>query len=80
MRKIRSIVLMNCEAKSALERANMILEEVGIFVQVDSLKSKLPKSFPPICICAGEGSYTSTSKLRAGPVLMTLVSILLALY
>lgn len=39
--EIGSVILMDCEAETALKRSDMILEEIGVFVEVDRLKCKL---------------------------------------
>ena len=52
MGEIGTIVLVNCEAETAFEGADMVLKEIGILVEVDGLKSELPKSFSAISIRA----------------------------
>ena len=60
---------MNREAEPAFERANVVLEEVRIFVQVDGLKRKFPQSFPSVGVGTGVRSNTTTAKLGASTIL-----------
>lgn len=41
---------MYCEAETALERANVVLEEVGVFVKIDGFEGEFAKSFATIGI------------------------------
>lgn len=38
VREIRTIVLVDGQAESALEAPDVVLEEVGVFVEIDRLK------------------------------------------
>ena len=69
MSKIGAIVLMNGETKSAFEGANMVFEEIRIFVEVDCFESELPKTLSAVGICAGEGCDASTAEFATGAVL-----------
>lgn len=33
--QVGAVILMDCEAKAALEAADVVFEEVGVFVEVD---------------------------------------------
>ena len=50
MSEIGAIVLMNCEAETALEGSDVIFEEVRVFVEINCFKCKLSKTFAPIGI------------------------------
>ena len=39
--EVRAVILVYCEAESALKGADVIFEEVRIFFKVDGFKSKL---------------------------------------
>ena len=52
MREIRAIVLVDGKTKPAFERADMIFEEIRIFIKVNGFERKLSQSLPPIGICA----------------------------
>ena len=52
MREVGPVILVNCKTETTFEGANVVLEEVGIFVEIDGLKSKFPKSFSAISIRA----------------------------
>ena len=51
MRKVGAVILVDCETKPAFERADMIFEEIWIFVEVDGFESELPQSFSSVGIC-----------------------------
>ena len=41
---------MNCQAQAAFEASDVVLEEVWVFVKVDSLERELPKALAPVSI------------------------------
>lgn len=51
MRKVRAIILVDCETKPAFERADMIFEEIWILVEVNGFKSELSQPFSSVGIC-----------------------------
>ena len=51
MRKVRAVILVDSETKPAFERADMVLEEIGILVEVNGFKSELPQPFSSVGIC-----------------------------
>jgi hypothetical protein len=50
VREVRAIILVNGQAQPALERADVVFEEVGIFIEIDGLKSQLSQPFASIRI------------------------------
>ena len=48
MREIRAIVLVDGQAESAFEAANMVFEEVRVFIEIDVFESELAKTFAPV--------------------------------
>jgi len=69
MCKIGPIVLMNGKAETAFERADMVFEEIRIFVQIDGLERELPQSLTSICIGTGIRGDTAAAEFRASTVL-----------
>lgn len=41
MGEIRAIVLVDSQAKTTLKTSDVVFEEVGVFIEVDSLESEL---------------------------------------
>ena len=48
--QIGAIVLVNCKTQAAFEASNVVLEEVRVFVEVDSLKRKLSEALSSVGI------------------------------
>lgn len=69
MSEIGSIVLMYCEAKTAFVGANMILEEVWVFIKVDGFEREFPETFTAVGVRGGVRGYTSSSKFATCTVL-----------
>lgn len=69
VREVGAVILVNRETQTALERADVVLEEVRILVKVDSLEGELSKTFATVGVCGGLRGYTSTTEFRAGAVL-----------
>lgn len=67
--EIGAIVLMYCEAEPTFEGAHVILEEVGIFVEVDSFEGEFAESFSSVCVGGGVRCYSSTTEFGAGSIL-----------
>ena len=60
--EIGAIILVYSEAETAFEGANMIFEEVGVFVEVDGFEREFSQSLSPVCIRAGIGCYAATTE------------------
>lgn len=52
MREVGTIILVNREAETAFERSDVILEEVGVFVEIDGFKGEFAQSLSSISVCA----------------------------
>ncbi len=46
--EVRAIVLVNCETKPAFEGADVVFEEVRVFVEVDGFEGKFSETFTPV--------------------------------
>jgi len=49
--EIRAIVLMDCEAEPTFEGTNVILEEVGVFVEIDGFEGEFAQTFSSVGVC-----------------------------
>lgn len=67
--EIRTIVLMHGEAKAAFEGADMILEEIGVFIEVDRFQCKLSKTFASVGIGGRVRGYTTSTEFATGAIL-----------
>ena len=74
MCQIGAIILVNSKTQATFERANMILEEVRVFVEINGFQRKLPQTFSSIGIGGGLGGYTSTTKFTTRSILKIDVS------
>lgn len=67
--EIGTIVLMHREAKTTLEGADMVFEEIGVFIEIDRFQCKLSKTFASIGIGGRVRGYTTSTKFATGAVL-----------
>ena len=69
MSEIGAIVLMYCEAETALEGADVVLEEVGVFVKIDRFEGEFAKSFAAVCIGGRVRRYSPPTEFGASSIL-----------
>lgn len=50
MGEVGAIVLVDCQAETTLEGTDVVLEEVGVFVEVDGFEGELSKTFSSVCV------------------------------
>ncbi|KAI6754171.1 hypothetical protein HG530_012685 [Fusarium avenaceum] len=62
MSKVGTVVLVNSQAQTTLERANVVLEEVGVLVEIDRLEGKLAKTFATVGVCGGLGGDAAAAE------------------
>jgi hypothetical protein len=60
---------VNSQAKTALEAADMVLEEVRVFVQVNGLKRKLAQTLPSVSVGSGGAGNTAAAEFRTCTIL-----------
>lgn len=60
---------MDCETQAAFEASNVVLEEVGVFVEVDGLQRKLSETLASVGIARRLRCDTAAAELGAGAVL-----------
>ena len=61
---------MDCETETAFEGADVVFEEIGIFVEVDCLKRKFSKAFPSVGVGCAVRGHAAAAELGAGSVLV----------
>lgn len=69
MSEIRAIVLMNGQTETALEASNVVLEEVGIFIEIDRLESKLAQTLTTVSVRRGLRCDTTATEFGTCAVL-----------
>ena len=67
--EIGAIILMYCEAETALEGADVVLEEVGVFVKIDGFKGEFAKSFAAVGVGGRVRRYSSPTEFGARSIL-----------
>jgi hypothetical protein len=70
VREIGAIVLVDRQAKPAFEGADVVFEEVRIFVQIDGLERELAQTFSSVGVGRRGGSYASAAEFRTRAVLV----------
>ena len=70
VREIGAVVLVDGEAEPAFERAEVVAEDVGVFVEVDGLEREFAEAFAAVGIRGGVGSYAAAAEFGACAVLV----------
>ena len=60
---------MYCEAEPALERADVIFEEVRVFVEIDGFEREFAETFSSVGVGGGVRCYSSAAEFGAGSIL-----------
>lgn len=60
---------MDCQAETAFKASDMVLEEVGVFVEVDCLEGELAKTLATVCVRCGVRCNTTATELGPCAVL-----------
>ena len=60
---------MYCETEPTFERADVVLEEVRVFVEVNGFKGQFAETLSSVSISGGLRCYSSTAEFGAGSVL-----------
>jgi hypothetical protein len=69
VREVGAIVLVDGETETAFVGADVILEEEGVFAEVDGLHGELAQALAPVGVGAGRGGYASAAEFGACSVL-----------
>lgn len=67
--EIGTVVLVYGQTQATFETADVVLEDVGVFVQIDCFEGEFAEAFAAVGICCAGGGYTTTSKFGACAVL-----------
>ena len=68
--EVGAVVLVDGEAEAALEGADVVLEEVGVAVEVDGLEGELAEAFAAVGVGGGVGGYAAAAEFGAGAILV----------
>ena len=60
---------MDCETEAAFEGADVVLEEVGIFVEIDGFEGEFAETLASVRVGGGLRCYSSAAEFGAGSVL-----------
>ena len=63
------IIFKKNEAEAAFEGADVVLEEVGVFVQVDGFEGEFAETLAAVGVGGGLGGYSAAAEFGAGAVL-----------
>ena len=76
VREVRAIVLVHGETETAFEAADMVLEEVRVFVEVDGFEGEFAQAFATVCVGCRVGGDSSAAEFGACSVLFSLGYVL----
>jgi hypothetical protein len=62
--EVGAIVLVHSETETTFEAANMVFEEVGVFIEVDGFESKFAETFAAVGISLGLRGDAASAKFR----------------
>ena len=71
VREVGAVVLVDGEAEAAFEGAEVVAEDVGVFVEVDGLERELAEAFAAVGVGGGVGGDAAAAEFGAGAVLQT---------
>jgi hypothetical protein len=74
VREVGAVVLVDGQAQTALEAADMVLKEVGVFIEVDRLQGEPSETFSSVRIGGGLRCDTTTAELGTCSILHLRVS------
>lgn len=70
--EVGAIILVDGEAEPALEGADMVLEEVRVFVEVDGFEGELAETFAPVGVGGAGRRDPAAAEFGSGPILWVL--------
>ena len=68
--EVGTVVLVHGETEAALEAADVVAEEVGVFVEVDGFESEFSESFAAVGVGCALGGDAAATEFGAGAVLI----------
>lgn len=69
VREVAPLVVVQCQAQLAFVRAQVVLHEVRILVDVNGLQSQLPETLPAVPVALRRGGHPSTPGFAPGAML-----------
>jgi hypothetical protein len=78
--EVGPVVLVDCETEAAFEGADVVLEEVWVFVEVYGFEGELAESFAAVGVRGGLGCYSSAAEFRTCAILWGIFSIRVCRY
>jgi hypothetical protein len=51
MSEVGAIILVNCQTQSAFKGPDVVLEEVGVFVEIDGFEGKFSQTLSSVGVC-----------------------------
>lgn len=69
MGEVGAIVLVDCQAEATLEAADVVLEEVGVFIKVDCFQGELAQALASVGVGCGLVGDATAAELGACSVL-----------
>ena len=70
--EVGAIILVDGKAESAFEGADVVLEEVRVFVEVDGFEGELAETFAPVGIRGAGRGDPAAAEFGPGPILWML--------
>lgn len=67
--EVGAIVLVDCQAEAALEATDVVLEEVGVFFEVDGFQRELAQALASVGVGCGPVGDATAAELGACSVL-----------
>jgi len=61
---------MDGKTKAAFERPDVVLEEVGVFVEIDCFEGEFAQAFATVSVGGGSGGDAAAAEFRTGAVLV----------
>jgi len=66
---VTHLIVVQGQTQLALVRAQMVLHEIRVLVDVDGLQGQLPEALPAVSVALRGGGYASTPGLSPGAML-----------
>lgn len=67
--EVGAIVLVDCQAQTALEAADVVLKEIGVFFEVDCFQRELAQPLAPVGVGCGFVGDATAAELGACSIL-----------
>lgn len=68
--EVRAVVLVDREAQAAFEAADVVAEEVGVFVEVYCFEGEFAQAFASVGVCCALRGHAAAAEFGARAVLV----------